>query len=110
MRVCVIGGECGIRIVGGGGRRHVEQRTRLGEVLFTRSIGQQAIMADAMQAFGEHVDEEAADKLVRMHGHRLVAAWPIDPVIFDFPVAADSFPEKTACHTRVSKPFRTRPR
>ncbi len=47
------------------GRRHLEQVPGAGEVLGAPAIGEQAVVADAVEAVGEHVDEEAADELVR---------------------------------------------
>ena len=40
-----------------------EQLPRVGYVVGTSASGEQAVVADAMEAFGEHVDEEPADKL-----------------------------------------------
>ena len=41
-----------------------EQLAGAGNVLGTCAAGEQAIVADAVEACGEHVDEEAADELV----------------------------------------------
>jgi hypothetical protein len=38
---------------------------------------------DAVLALGQDVDEEAADELVGLEGHGLVAAGPVDPVVLD---------------------------
>ncbi len=45
--------------------RQVEQLTHPGEVLGASAIGKEPVMADAVEALGECVDEEAADELVR---------------------------------------------
>src|ERR1700694_2786345 len=45
--------------------------------------GEQAVVADAMEAFGEHVDEEPADELADVERHRRVPAGAFDPVILD---------------------------
>ena len=40
-----------------------EQLARAGDVLGALAAGEQAIVADAMEACGQHVDEKAADEL-----------------------------------------------
>ena len=40
-------------------------------------------MADAMQALGQHMHEEAADELMRRERHGRISARPFDPVILD---------------------------
>ena len=40
-------------------------------------------MADAVLAFGEHMDEEPADELVCLEGHDLVPAWTIHAIVLD---------------------------
>src|SRR5579864_8257757 len=40
-------------------------------------------MADAVEAFGQHVDQKPADELVRIERHRLVAAGSVDSVVLD---------------------------
>ena len=40
-------------------------------------------MADAMQAFGQHVHQEAPDKLGCAQRHGRIAPRPFDPVILD---------------------------
>src|SRR5258708_4877520 len=45
-------------------------RDRLGAV----RAGEQAVVADAMEAFGQYVDEEAADELADVERHRRVPA------------------------------------
>jgi hypothetical protein len=51
-------------------------RDRLGAV----GAGEQAIVADAMEALGQHVDEEAADELACIERHRRIPAGAFDPV------------------------------
>ena len=46
-----------------------------------RAFGEQAVVADAVQAFWQHVDEEAADELVGGERHGLVSIVSLDPVI-----------------------------
>src|SRR6185436_18069485 len=47
-------------------------------------FGEQAVVADAVEALGQHVDEEAADELVGCERHRLVSVAALDPVILPF--------------------------
>src|SRR5262245_52788099 len=46
------------------GRRHCEQLTSACDVGGASAIGEQPIMADAVEALGQHVNEEAPDELV----------------------------------------------
>ena len=45
------------------------------------AVGEQAIVSDAMEALGQHVDQEATDELVGRQRHRLVAARSLDPIV-----------------------------
>jgi hypothetical protein len=45
------------------GRRDVEQLSGSGQVLGPAAVGGEAIMADAVKARGEHVEEKASDEL-----------------------------------------------
>ena len=58
--------------VSAAGSRHgrVQQGPGLGEVGGAIAVGEKTIMADAMEALGEHVHQEAADELVV--GQRLI--------------------------------------
>ena len=47
----------------GRGRCQSQELTRLGDRLGAFAAGEQAVVADAMEALGQHVDEEAADEL-----------------------------------------------
>ncbi len=54
-----------------GTRRYGVQLTGARDVVDARAAGEQAIVADAVEAAGQHVDEEAADELVGSKRHRL---------------------------------------
>src|SRR5450631_4912857 len=54
-------------------------RDRLGAV----HAGEQAVVANAMEAFWQHVDEKPADELADVERHRRVAAWAFDPIVLD---------------------------
>ena len=45
-------------------RRYVEQLTRSGDVLGAPAIGEEAVVPDAVESVGQHMDQEAADELV----------------------------------------------
>ena len=45
------------------------------------AVGEQSIVADAVQALGEHVRQEAPNELAGWQGHGLIAVRPLDPVI-----------------------------
>ena len=47
------------------------------------AAGEQAIVADAVEALRQDVEQEAADELGRGERHGGVAAWPFDPVVLD---------------------------
>ena len=64
------------------GRRHGEQLAGVRDVGGTVGAGEQAVMANAMEAFWQYVDEEAANELGRIERHGLVAAGPFDPIVF----------------------------
>src|SRR6516162_2177352 len=52
----------------------VEQLPSPSDVLGSTAIGKQAVVADAVEPAGQHVDEEAADELVDYERHQL-AVW-----------------------------------
>jgi hypothetical protein len=72
-----------VRLAGiGSGRlalrfRSGEQLTRAGDIVGARAFGEQAVVADAVQAFGQHVDEEAADELAVARRAAFCAAGPV---------------------------------
>ena len=58
-----------------------EQLTRACDVVGARAFGEQAVVADAVQAFWQHVDEEAADELVCAERHAFVSIAALDAVV-----------------------------
>jgi putative ABC transport system substrate-binding protein len=62
------------------------------ELLITGALaaGEQAIVADAVKACGQHVHEKAADELVDGERHHLVAFAPFESVVLPF--EGDAFP------------------
>ena len=52
--------------------------SHLGDVGGAVAVGEEAVMADAVEAFGRHMHQEAADELMRGQRHGLVAARPLD--------------------------------
>jgi hypothetical protein len=69
--------------IGSGARGNFEKLARPREVLLANAAGQEAVVTDAVEALGQDVDEEAADELGDLKGHRRVAARPLDPVVLD---------------------------
>ncbi len=53
----------------------------MGDVLGTLAAGEQAIVADAVEACGQHVHEKAANELVGGKRHHLAALGTFDPVV-----------------------------
>jgi hypothetical protein len=51
----------------------------IGSAVF--AVGEQPVVTDAMQALGQHMDQEAPDELMRGQRHGLVPAGPLDPII-----------------------------
>jgi hypothetical protein len=72
--------------IGGGGRLvfrfcNGEQLTRTCDVVGARAFGEQAVVADAVEAFWQHVDEEAADEIVRAERHAFVSIAALDAIV-----------------------------
>ena len=61
--------------------RQGEQRAYRGEVIRAGAAGQKPVMADAVEALGQHMDQEAADELGRLKCDGLVAARSLDAVV-----------------------------
>jgi len=58
-----------------------EQLTRTCDVVSARAAGEQAIVADAVEAFWQHVDQEAADKLGGGECHAFVSIAALDAIV-----------------------------
>jgi hypothetical protein len=69
----------GIRLLMG--RGHGKQLPRPVEIFGLAPVGQQAVVADAVEAQGQDVDEEAADELAWRQGHGLVPLAPLGSVV-----------------------------
>ncbi len=65
-------------------RRYVEQLTRSGDVLGAAAVGEETIVTDAVETVGQDVDQEAADELVGVERHQLVAGIGLGAVILPF--------------------------
>ena len=53
--------------------RGFEQLSGFGDVFLAHVVGEEAVMADAVEAGRQGVTEEAADELVRLEAHVLLA-------------------------------------
>src|SRR5882672_7089794 len=91
MRPAAAGAWVAKRLVGriGLGRllgcrlRQIQALAYHGDGLGTVAAGEQAIVANAVEALGQDVDEEAADELAEVERHRGVPARSLDPVVLD---------------------------
>ena len=63
-------------------RRNVQELTRSGDVVGPIAVGKEPVVADAVEAFGKDVDEEASDELMGVERHRLPAVGPIEAIVF----------------------------
>ena len=61
-----------------------EQLASAFDVVGAGGLGEQAVVADAVQALGQDVDEEAADELVGCERHHLVAIGAFEPIVLVF--------------------------
>src|SRR6202166_4680020 len=61
-----------------------EQLAHPGDVMRACAAGQQAVVANAMEAARQHVNEEAADELGDGKRHRLLPIATLYPVILPF--------------------------
>src|ERR1700730_1356973 len=60
---------------------YLEQFSRPRDVLAALGAGEQAVVADAVEAGRQHVDEEASDELVCGECHRLVSIATFDAIV-----------------------------
>ena len=60
--------------LGGLGWRHIEQAAAEGELLLAVAAGEEAEVADAVEVFGQDMEQEAADELFGGEGQGLEAA------------------------------------
>src|SRR5258707_655805 len=63
------------------GRRDAQQLAYLREVLAPRGVRQQTVMAYAMQAAGQYVQQEPAHELICLERHGLVACASVNAVV-----------------------------
>src|SRR5262249_24318454 len=82
LRFGSIGPDCFDGIDGNYWRR--EQLAGACDVVGALAAGEQAIVADAVEARGQYVHQETADELVGGERHQLVALGAFDPVVLPF--------------------------
>src|SRR3974390_1601223 len=63
-------------------RSHIEQCSRPRNIIGASGFGEQAVMADAVEAVGENVHQEAANELVGCERHHLVAGRSFGAIVF----------------------------
>ena len=70
------------------GRWHGEQLACLRDVVGAGAIGEQTVVTNAMEAGGQHMDEEATDELIGCERHCFVPIASFDPIVF--PLESDA--------------------
>ena len=63
---------------------HVKQPARSRDVFRAPAIGEEAVVSNAVETVGQDVDQKAADELVDVECHQLVAVFGLGPVILPF--------------------------
>ena len=63
---------------------HVKQPARSRDVFRAPAIGEEAVVSNAVETVGQDVDQKAADELVDVECHQLVAVFGLSPVILPF--------------------------
>ena len=76
--------------------RHVKQPARSRDVFRAPAIGEEAVVSNAVETVGQEVDQNAADELVDVECHQLVAVVGLGPVILPF--------ERHACAVEGDEP------
>ena len=66
----------------GGRLGGIEERAGRRDVVGAVGVGEEPVVADAVEASGQHVQQKAPDELVRVKPHRLPAARPVDAIVF----------------------------
>ncbi len=65
----------------GGRRSDVEECAGCRDVLGAVGVGKEPVVADAVEALGQHVHQETSDELVRVKPHRLPAIRAVEAII-----------------------------
>src|SRR6516162_11928125 len=63
---------------------HGEEAAGQCNIVRPSGIGEKAVVTNAVKGVGQDMDQEAADKLVGVEGHQLVASVGLGPVILPF--------------------------
>ena len=71
----------GSAVASAGDRRRLEQGAGLGQVGGAGGVGEEAVVADAVEAGGQDVDQEAADELAGGEGHQLAPGLALGAVV-----------------------------
>src|SRR6516225_4305898 len=64
-----------------GGLWHLQQLVGTGDILGTGSFGEEPVVADAVEATRQDMDEEAANELAGREHDRFVSIRPFDPIV-----------------------------
>lgn len=76
-----IGGRCGRPVGGGSGRRDAEELSAAGQLLSAMASTEEAVIADAVKARRQDVEQEPADEFAGGERHRLVRVPRVGAVI-----------------------------
>ena len=66
----------------GGRWGDIEECAGRRDVVGAVGVGEEPIVADAVEALGQHVQKKAPDELVRVKPHRLPTARTVDAIVF----------------------------
>src|SRR5437870_11854571 len=69
-----------------GGVGYAEEPVGQCDIAGAVGMGKKAVVTDAVKSVGQHVDQEAADELVGVERHQLVAGVALGPVILHLKV------------------------
>ena len=87
---------------------HGEEDADRGQIICAHAAGQEPVMADAVEALGQHMRQEAADELACLKRHDLEAGRPLDPIVLVFEgdagfVSGDQAPVRDGNPVRVAR-------
>src|SRR5215471_15164604 len=64
-----------------GSCRHIEQFPGARDIVFAAGAGQEAVVADAVEALRQNVEQEAANEFVRTEGHGALAVGTVAAIV-----------------------------
>ena len=70
--------------------RSVKQTTCMRDIVGARVVGEEAVVANAMKAVGQDVEQKAADEFIAVERHEAVTFLALTPIVFPFEADAAS--------------------